>query len=91
MFRHGDGKHFGDGSQARHTCRDGGRPPALSPRDGPRLAQGGQTFRGLKSKNSFSTEKNSKYAKSTNHIFYDRRRAKFKIPKAWEDIKSPLD
>jgi hypothetical protein len=50
-----------------------------------------RTFPGLKSKNSFSTEKNSKYVKSTNDIFYDRRRAKFKISKVWEDIKSPLD
>jgi len=50
-----------------------------------------RTFPGLKSKNSFSTEKNSKYVKSTNDIFYDRRRAQFKISKVWEDIKSPLD
>ena len=50
-----------------------------------------KTFPGLKSKNSFSAEKNSKYVKSTNDIFYDGSRAKFKISKVWEDIKSPLD
>jgi len=43
------------------------------------------------SKNFFSTEKSSKYVKSSNDIFYDCKRAKFKIFKVWEGIKSPLD
>ncbi len=47
MFRHGDGttaNSSGMDHNARHTCRNGGRPPALSPRDGPRLAQDGQNI-----------------------------------------------
>jgi hypothetical protein len=50
-----------------------------------------KTFPGLKSKNSFSIEKNSKHVKSSNDIFYDCKRAKFKISKVREDIRSPLD